>query len=169
VIQINYLDFIISLNTLQALLLITGVIFLMIEIFNPGFGIPGLIGFILLVVGIIISAKTLTEALILVVIVIVVLGIALLLAIRSASKGRLSKTLVLQDSLNREGGFRSTKDMSLYLNKKGIALTTLRPAGLGEFEGQKLDIVSEGDFIKINTPIEIIKVEGRKIIVKEIK
>lgn len=165
----EFLDFIVAINTLQAALLILGILFLIIEIFNPGFGVPGAIGLILVIAGIIITADTFMDALVLLIIIIVILGIALIFALRSASKGRLSKTMVLQASLSKEDGFSSTEDMTYFLNKKGIALSTLRPAGTGEFEGVKLDIVTEGDFIEANTKIEIIEVVGRRIIVRALQ
>jgi membrane-bound ClpP family serine protease len=163
------MGFLMEIEALQAILLVLGIIFLIIEIFNPGFGVPGIIGFILVAAGIIITAKTVTEALIMLIIVIIILGIAVIFALRSASKGRLSKTMVLQDSLNKESGYSSTEDMTYFLNKTGKSLTPLRPSGTGEFEGVKLDIVSEGDFIEIDRDITVIKVEGRRIIVREIK
>jgi len=33
------------------------------------------------------------------------------------------------------------------VGKTGVALTSLRPAGMGEFEGVRRDVVSEGGFI----------------------
>ncbi|WML34888.1 NfeD family protein [Clostridium sp. OS1-26] len=49
----------------------------------------------------------------------------------------------------------------------GTTLTILRPAGIADVNGIKLDVVSEGEFISKDRKIEIIKVEGRRIVVRE--
>jgi len=58
--------------------------------------------------------------------------------------------------------------MSLFVGKVGTALTPLRPAGTAEVAGQRLDVVTEGEFIHSGMQIKVIKVEGTRIVVKEI-
>lgn len=59
--------------------------------------------------------------------------------------------------------------MQYFLDKKGTTLTVLRPAGTVDFDGVKLDVVSEGDFIPKDTEVKVIKVEGRRIVVRQIR
>ena len=47
-----------------------------------------------------------------------------------------------------------------------MATTVLRPAGTADFEGVKLDVVTEGEFIEKGRPLEVIRVEGRRIVVR---
>jgi len=49
-----------------------------------------------------------------------------------------------------------------------VATTVLRPSGIVNFDGIKLDVVSEGEFIQPGSKVKIIKVEGRRIVVKKI-
>lgn len=58
--------------------------------------------------------------------------------------------------------------MERFLGKEGTALSVLRPSGVANFDGIKLDVVSQGDFILKGTKVKIIKVEGRRIVVSEI-
>ncbi|NMB96506.1 MAG: hypothetical protein GYA02_07835, partial [Clostridiaceae bacterium] len=95
-------------------------------------------------------------------------GVALTLVLHSASKGRLSKTLILSDSLNKEEGFSGTEDLEYFVGREGKTLTVLRPAGTAEFDGVKLDVVSEGEFIPKNTRVKVKKVTGRRIVVTKI-
>ena len=53
-----------NIELLQAILLVLGLIFLLAEVFIPGFGIMGIVGIILFVVGIILTATTFVEALV---------------------------------------------------------------------------------------------------------
>lgn len=55
------------------------------------------------------------------------------------------------------------------LGDRGTALTTLRPAGTGRFEGRRVDVMTEGDFIDQGSEIEIILVEGNRIVVRKIE
>lgn len=149
--------------------LLIGLILMIVEIFIPGFGVPGISGLILLVVGVVLKADSVTEGLITVIVIIAILGVALSISIRSVSKGALSKTpLILGTSSTREEGYVSVEDLSYFLGHEGNTLTVLRPAGMANFDGVKLDVVSEGDFIAADTPVTVVRVEGRRIVVRNI-
>lgn len=158
-----------GLTWMPALLFIAGFILVTIEVLNPGFGAPGISGILLLILGIVFAAETLVQALILFALVVLIFLIMLFFVLKSASKGKLGKKLVLRDSLNEESGYRGRDDLTDYLGKKGIANTILRPSGTGTFEGVRLDIVTEGEFIPKDSPIVVVKVEGMRVVVKEIE
>ena len=46
-----------------------------------------------------------------------------------------------------------------------MAVTRLRPSGVADFDGVRLDVVSDGEFIDKGTPLVISKVEGNRIVV----
>lgn len=162
-------SFIENIELIQAILLTLGLLFLLAEIFIPGFGIAGITGIILFIVGIIMTANTFIEALVMFLILLLILAVVIMIVVRSASKGKLSKTLILNDSLSKEKGFSGVEDMKIFEGKRGIALTVLRPAGIGMFDGVRLDVVTGGSFIEEGTKIEVTEVEGRRIVVKEIE
>jgi membrane-bound ClpP family serine protease len=158
-----------NIQLFQAALLVLGLLFLLAEVFIPDFGIMGVLGIILFVVGIILTAETFVDVLVLLLILILFAALVVLLVIRSASKGRLSRTLVLKDSLSKEKGFSGVEDMKVFLGKEGTALTMLRPAGIGVFEGVRLDVVTKGAYIEKGTRIKITEVVGRRIVVDKIE
>ena len=153
-----------SLAAVWIPMLAVGFVLVVLETYIPGFGAPGIIGTTLLIAGILLCAWTnVTLSLILLGIIVAVLAVFLSLSIRSAAKGRLQKSdLVLHES---ETPCVSQQDLSFYVNKEGTALTVLRPAGIGDFDGVKLNVVSEGDFIPEGAPIRVRYVEGNRIIV----
>lgn len=51
------------------------------------------------------------------------------------------------------------------LGRDGTAETVLRPAGKGRFDGQLVDVVTDGDFIVQGERIKIIAVEGSRVVV----
>ncbi len=162
-------SFIDGIQTLQAIILATGLLFLIIEVFTPGFGVAGGTGLLLMIVGIILTARSVFEAFIMVIILLIIIALLLIVIIRSAKKGTLSKKMILQSASKHEDGFSSTPDMSSLMGMQGIAITTLRPAGTGEINNQRYDVVTEGSFIATGTPIVVIQTEGRRIVVEPSK
>lgn len=160
--------FLATMSLLPAICFAVGFILVILEMFFPGFGVPGIAGSILLFLGIMFLANDLVEAAILLLIVLAFLGGALTFILHSASKGKLSKSMVLNDSLNSKSGYNSTENSEKYLNKIGIATSVLRPSGTADFDGVKLDVVTQGDFISEDSKVIVVKVEGRRIVVKEL-
>jgi membrane-bound serine protease (ClpP class) len=54
------------------------------------------------------------------------------------------------------------------LGQVGTATSMLRPAGLARFGDRYVDVVTEGDFVEPGTPIQVIEVEGTRIVVKKV-
>jgi membrane-bound serine protease (ClpP class) len=50
---------------------------------------------------------------------------------------------------------------------KGEALSRLRPSGRAEFGDKILDVVTEGEFLEAGTVIQVLKVEGNRVVVKK--
>lgn len=157
-----------GLGLVALICLLTGLVCVIIEMFHPGIGAPGIIGGILLLAGVILYARSLIQALIMIVIIIAILGIALTVVLQSASKGHLSRHLVLHDSLGEIERIEDLGDLEYFVGSEGVSLTALRPAGTADFSGVKLDVVSEGDFISKDMTVKIVKVEGHRIVVKQI-
>ncbi len=162
-------SFIGNIELLQAVLLLLGLLFLLAEVFIPDFGIMGVLGIILFVIGIVLTAETFVDVLVMLLILIAFVALVVAFVVRSASTGRLSRTLVLKDSLSKEKGFSGVEDMNVFLGREGYALTMLRPAGIGVFEGVRLDVVTKGAYIEKGSPIKIIQVVGRRIVVDKIE
>ena len=162
------LSFINNIGPFPALCLALGFLLVIVEMFHPGFGAPGIGGTILLVLGVVFTAKKVTEALIMIIIILIVLGVILAFVLRSATKGGLSKKLVLFDVQKKESGYIGTDDLNYLLGKEGTAVTALRPAGTADFSEVKMDVVSQGEFIPSGAKVKIIEVQGRRIVAKEI-
>lgn len=156
------------LEIIGIILFIAGFILLGIEMVIPGFGVPGVSGIICLLVGIFLTADTIEEGIIILLIILALLGVMLAIILKLLASGKLKSPIILKDELTTENGFISSNDLNYLLGKKGTATTDLRPAGRGNFDGVEFDIMSESQYISKDTAIEIYKVEGSKLIVKEI-
>ena len=156
------------LMVLGIALLVIGFILIGIEMIVPGFGAPGISGIICMIIGLFLTADTIEEGIIILLIVLALLAIMLVIILRLLAKGKLKSPIILKDEISTESGFISSTDLNYLLKKKGTAATDLRPAGRGNFDGVEFNVISKGKYITKNTPIEIYKVEGSKLIVKEI-
>jgi len=50
----------------------------------------------------------------------------------------------------------------------GTSTTALRPAGVVRFGDKFVDVVSDGGFIPLGTRVQVVAVEGTRIVVKEV-
>jgi len=164
------LEFII--NNLPILICaVLGIGLLVVEMFMPGFGIPGISGLALLAVSVIFTWTQygMLAGLGMAVIVLALGGLVIILSLRSAAKGRLSRSpLILKGGQSREEGFAAADDLSGYLGRSGKTLTVLRPAGIAEFDDVRLNVVSAGEFIQKGAPVVIRQIEGARILVEKV-
>lgn len=153
-------------NLPMALCLLLGMGLIIVEVFLPGFGLPGVAGIALVGVGTIMAAMhfgTLT-AVALLLVIIAVLAVLISWLLRSAAKGDMGKSKLFlhqKDELCDQ-----QQDMQAFVGHEGKTLSVLRPSGIGDFDGVRLNVVTEGEFIENGTPIRIVRVEGGKIVVK---
>ena len=152
-------------NLPALILLLVGVGLLVFEMYIPGFGVPGMLGIGTLLLGFIVLRPPWQLGLLLAVVLAAVLCVALVICLFTASRGRLEKSkLALKDvAIDPE----AMNDMGKYLGKKGITRTELRPAGIAEFDGVRLNVVSDGEFIDRETEIIVQSVAGNRIVVAQ--
>ncbi|HIS76313.1 MAG TPA: hypothetical protein IAB51_05810 [Candidatus Merdivicinus excrementipullorum] len=158
-----------NLSTWSVILFILGFLLVIVEMFNPGFGVPGALGIVFLIVGVIVTAETVEQGILMGVVILAILAVMLTIVLYSASKGRLSKKLILKDATDRQSGFSGTEDMKYLLGKSGKTVTPLRPAGCADLDGVRLDVVTRGEFIEKDVPVTVIEVEGNRIVVEPAK
>jgi len=149
--------------------MLVGVVLLLVEVFMPGFGIPGISGCALLGAGVIMTwiqfgAKV---GLGVTVVVLALLAILISIAMRSVAKGKLGKSeFVLNEDMSSE---REEKDDMLSLiGEVGEVSTVLRPVGVAEFECGRLNVMTEGEYIERGAKVKITRVDGTNVFVKKV-
>lgn len=152
-------------NMPTAICLLLGAALMIVEVFLPGFGLPGISGIVLIGAGIILTAMHFGASVAVAVLLVVVAVLAVLIsfALRHASRGGMKNSKLF---LSEKEEFHNKKDMQVLVGKKGKTLSVLRPAGIGEFDGVRLNVVTEGGFIERDKPIEIVSVDGSRIVVR---
>ncbi|MHB1123225.1 MAG: NfeD family protein [Ramlibacter sp.] len=159
----------------ELLLVVAGLVLLVLEIFViPGFGIAGALGIAALVAGIALSmlgpgnsAQLLMLVAGRVVFSLLAALLASLVLLRFMAKSPLGRKLVLETELAAGRGYASPpQDEPYWLGKSGTAWSMLRPAGIADIEGRRVDVVSEGELIEAGEAIEVIRVDGNRVVVK---
>ena len=155
-----------NLPTLLCLLL--GMILIVIEVFLPGFGLPGISGIALVGVGIVLTGVNFgaVTAVGVLLVLIAVLAVLISWVLRQAAQGggKAHAEFFLQE---REA-FEHQEDMQVLVGRSGQTKSVLRPAGIADFDGVRLNVVTEGGFIERDMPVEIIRVEGARIVVRAV-
>jgi membrane-bound ClpP family serine protease len=62
-------------------------------------------------------------------------------------------------------GAGSDRSLARFLQREGVAASDLRPSGLVDVASDRLDAVSDGDFLAAGTRVRIIQVEGNRVVV----
>jgi membrane-bound serine protease (ClpP class) len=154
-----------------------GLVLLAVEIFIvPGFGIAGTLGIAALLGGLALSMVGAgdTWAVIVSVVWRVVLSLlAALLAglvlLRFLPRLPLARRMILQTDLGSGPAHGSAPEADQHwLGKQGRALSVLRPAGIAMIEGARVDVVSDGEMIDADQRIQVMRVDGNRIVVRRV-
>lgn len=161
----------------ELLLVFVGVLLLLVEVFLlPGFTLAGVAGIVMLVAGLGLTlvgsgatAAAVISALGRVAISVLVALAGGLVAMRFLPKLPFGRRLILSTDMEAEEGFVSSPETDRqWLGRTGRAVSPLRPAGIAEIDGTRVDVVSDGVFIDAGAPVRVTRVDGNRIVVRRI-
>ena len=151
---------------LPILLQLIGILVIIAEIILPSGGIlsilaTGLFGYSLYLVFTHISTSA---GMAFVIADIILIPILVYFGIKFLAKSPVT----LRTKLSKEDGVTSqSPDHNDYLGSQGVAVTDLRPSGVATIEDERLDVVTQGEYIEKQTQIIVIAVRGNQIVVKQ--
>ena len=150
------------------LLFVIGVVFVILEFFVPG-GIVGILGGAMIIISLLFAGASVTHMAysIIIAMFIAVIGMVIIMKF-FGKKMHVFNKLVLRDATTTEEGYVSNMNRIDLIGRIGEAVTPLRPAGVILIDKERIDAVSEGSFINKGSQVEVIKVEGSRIVVREI-
>lgn len=144
-----------------------GILFVVLEILTPSVGIFAAVGvgcifysFILALGGDAAAVYLLAASLVLAMVVFAVI-------LKRLPSSRLWEKLVLRDMETSTKGYVSVEDRLHLKGKAGTVVTRLRPSGTALIEGQRIDVISEGGYIEIGESIEVMDVQGGRVVVRK--
>lgn len=160
----------------ELLLVVPGLVLLGLELFViPGFGVAGIGGIVALVAGLglaLVGAGA-TGAVVIgalgrvAISVLLALGGGLLL-LRFLPNLPFGRRFVLDTEMRADEGYSSEPAADhQVLGLTGTALSPLRPSGVADLNGRRVDVVSDGRFIEAGATVEVFRVDGNRIVVRE--
>lgn len=157
-----------TISAITIIIFCIGVFLVIIELFVVG-AVLGLIGMALIIFSIITMSDNLPIMLLNVCIALILAIIEWVILVKFFKK-KISffENVVLKDSTNKESGYSSHNDRSYLVGTIAMTLTDLRPAGIILYNNERIDAVSEGSFINKDVKVEIIEVEGTRVVVREL-
>ena len=170
---------------LEVLLFLGGIFFLLLEVLVlPGFGIFGLGGGAMILASLVLATQTFvlprTESQMVelrhsltIVAAATLLVIASSIALRRyLPNAPVFRKLLLNPPPEEElvdlDYRESLADFSHLVGEQGVATTNLMPAGKAEFNGQLVDVISEGLPIDRGSAIVVVKARGNRVLVRAV-
>lgn len=146
-------------------LMVAGLALVVLEVFVPGFGVPGISGVICIIASALITALYVPFGYAYVLGGLVLMAFGLMALIRWAKSKQLYGSLILKEVLSSEKKELGNSDA--LIGKEGVAVVPLRPFGAVDFNGIRKEVFSEGAFVPKGRAVKVINVENDRIIVKE--
>ena len=145
--------------------IIIGVMLIILECILPG-GICGIIAAICLSIAIILSfAESFHLGMSVLIGALLFISFAISIWIRYFPQSKIGQCLTLNSNAKTWRGYDSTYQN--LIGKLGVAHTDCRPSGLVRIENVRIDVVSQGEMIYKGDSIQIIKVEGNRIVIRK--
>jgi membrane-bound serine protease (ClpP class) len=155
-----------------------GLVLVGVEVFViPGFGLFGILGGLAILGGLYMSLlgslptmPDFTRAGMVMTTTVLILLVSAWVLIRSLpGRSRLAKSgIFLLSRTDRDTGYESAPHRGELVGKPGTAITDLRPAGTALFDEERVDVVSESEWIQAGTRVRIVSAEGYRHVVRPI-
>ncbi|MGH7527280.1 MAG: NfeD family protein [Gemmatimonadales bacterium] len=160
----------------EVLLLGLGLIALAVEVFVlPGFGVAGILGIVAIAASMVLAMMGGAPSTADVAQAIAVLGASLFITAaviyawlrHLPNSGRFSG-LLLKGAGHRSEGFTSAPSRPELVGLDGVALTDLRPSGTARIGDERVDVVTEGEYIGQGSRVLVVRSDGYRHVVRSV-
>jgi len=151
-------------------LLVIGFLFIFFEFFIPG-GVLGLIGAGLMALGVFICFKTQgpTAGWIVLVTALALSIVTVIVGFKLVPRSPLGKVLIHRQQVSKEAGYSAQADQADQLiGKEGMAVSDLRPSGIANLDGRRIDVMADGEYIDAGSRIKVVEVASNRIMVRRV-
>ena len=156
--------------TIAIILILVGLAILAAEVFIPSFGILTALAIACFAVAIVFgfNAGT-TVGFGTVVAIALILPLFLVFVFKIWPHTPMGKRLFLQAPQDDRADSTHSAETFQYIGRFGRTLSPLRPAGITEFDGRRVDTLSEGTLIGAGQWVQCIDVQGGRVIVRPVE
>jgi len=182
----------------EMILFFIGFVLLMLELFViPGFGVAGIAGIAAMLAALVMAMieldlpwdvsfelgyvkEAMTQAFVRLGATLVVLIVAAIAFGKYFPASRLGRWLVFKaapagagdegEGLGAEAPGGSLPDsLDELMGQRGKAHTVLRPMGIVDFDGRRIHVLTDGEFVKKGKLVEVVEVDGHRVVVQTIE
>jgi membrane-bound serine protease (ClpP class) len=158
----------------EVLLLGLGLIALAVEVFVlPGFGVAGFLGLGAIAAAMVLALMGAAPTTVEVVQAFAILGASLLITaavvyawLRHIPNSNRFGGLFLRSGMAQAEGYISAAPRADLVGKEGVAVTDLRPAGTAAIAGERVDVVTEGEYVSQGSAVRVLRSEGYRHVVR---
>ena len=98
----------------------------------------------------------------------IITGVFAFVLLRHLKWTRSFGGIFLRQATTTELGYTSSDVREDLVGQIGTASTDLRPTGVGMFGNERIDVVSEGDWIEEGDAIKVLRSEGYRHVVRQV-
>jgi membrane-bound ClpP family serine protease len=141
------------------------------EVFVPSGGLISVCALVCLIVGIVIFFRhSATAGWTGVAIAAIMIPSVLVIAYKIFPSTRFGKSVTLTPPERQQGdAIPDTPELKELLGAVGVVLTPLRPVGMCDFSGQRVECVAESGYVDRGKKVKVIDVESTQLTVREIE
>jgi membrane-bound serine protease (ClpP class) len=160
----------------EVLLLGLGVIALAVEVFVlPGFGVAGFLGLGAIAAAMVLALMGATPSTGEVMQALAILGASLAITaavvyawLRHIPNSNRFGGLFLRGGMAQSEGYISAPQRADLVGQEGVAVTDLRPAGTATIAGERVDVVTEGEYVRQGSAVRVLRSEGYRHVVRAV-
>jgi membrane-bound serine protease (ClpP class) len=158
----------------EIILLGIGLVAISIEVFIlPGFGAAGILGIVALAAAIVLamigsspSAADVTQAFTVLGVSVAITGAVTYAWLRHLPNSGRFGGLFLRGGAHQADGYIAATPRHDLVGQDGIAVTDLRPAGTAQIGQERVDVVTEGEYVAQGRAVRVVRSEGYRHIVR---
>jgi len=168
-------SFMVGLGSWQEIILLgIGLVAICIEVFIlPGFGAAGILGIVALFAAVMLAmigshptAADITQAFVALGVSIAITASVTYAWLRHLPNSGRFTGLFLRGGAHQADGYIAATPRHDLVGLDGVALTDLRPAGTAQIGPERVDVVTEGEYVPQGRPIRVVRSEGYRHVVR---
>jgi len=161
----------------EVILLAAGLIALGLEVFVvPGFGIAGIISILcigsavfLALLGSLPTWPDVARASGVLAASVGIIIAAVYLIVRNLPTSERWRGIFLRAASHAQEGYVSADPRDDLLGRIAVAVTDLHPGGAAQLDDERLDVVTEGEYVKRGTHVRVVRAEAYRLVVKPVE
>ncbi len=154
------------------ILLVVGLGLVILEVIFPSFGLLSVLALVCFVSALVVAFRTsVTAGVLLVIMCLVLVPLVIYVGFKHILPNTFVGRHIIHSDVVSDQGDASGTDLELQelAGAEGTARSYLRPAGVADIGGKRVNVVTEGEMVFRGTRVRVVHVEGNRVVVRPIE